>query len=205
VTTPTDPAALARLQETFLASVLPRVLAHGHCYFRHLRAERREEAVAEMVALTWRWHLRLAQRGKDATCFPTTIASFAARAVGSGRRLAGMDRAGDVLSPLAQRRRGVAVGPLPDGSSLNGNVFDEALHDNTQSPVVEQVCFRLDFPAWLRTLARRDRRLVEGMALGHRTLDLALRFRLSAGRVSQLRREFKQGWDRFTGSGGDAL
>jgi hypothetical protein len=190
------------LQASFLAQVLPRVVTHGRCYFRHVRCpHRKEEYLAEMVALAWRWHRRLAERGKDATRFPTAIASFAARAVGSGRRLAGMDRAGDVLSPLAQRRRGVAVGPLPDGSSLNGNVFDEALHDNTQSPVVEQVCFRLDFSAWLLTLTRRDRRLVEGMALGHRTLDLARRFRLSAGRVSQLRRDFKRGWDRFTAPG----
>jgi hypothetical protein len=67
--------------------------------------------------------------------------------------------------------------------------------------VDEQVAFRLDFPAWLLTLARRDRRLVEGMALGHRTADLARRFRLSAGRVSQMRREFKQDWDRFTAPG----
>ena len=67
-----------------------------------------------------------------------------------------------------------------------------------------QVAVRLDFPAWLRTLARRDRRLVEGMALGHRTLDLARKFRLSAGRVSQLRREFKRDWDRFTAPGDPA-
>ena len=36
VTTPADPAALARLQETFLASVLPRVLAHGHTFRKEL-------------------------------------------------------------------------------------------------------------------------------------------------------------------------
>lgn len=36
MTTPTDPAALARLQETFLASVLPRGLAHGHTFRKEL-------------------------------------------------------------------------------------------------------------------------------------------------------------------------
>jgi len=157
-----------------------------------------------MVALTWRWHLRLAERGKDSTRFPTALATFAARAVRSGRRLAGMDRAIDVLSPLAQRRKGFAVGKLPDCSTLDGSPLDEALRDNIHSPVDEQACFRLDFPAWLRSLPRRDRRLVKGMALGHRTLDLARRFRLSAGRVSQLRREFKRDWDRFTAPGDPA-
>ena len=180
-------------------SILPRIELHGRVYFRHLRCpHKKEDLIAEMVALCWKWFVRLAERGRDATRFPSALATYAAKAVRSGRRLTGMERAKDVLSPLAQQRRGFAVGKLPACSTLNGSPLEEALRDNTRSPVDEQVAFRLDFPAWLRTLARRDRRLVEGMALGHRTLDLALRFRLSAGRVSQLRREFKRGWERFT-------
>ena len=34
MTTLTDPTALARLQAAFLTSVLPKVLSHGHIYFR---------------------------------------------------------------------------------------------------------------------------------------------------------------------------
>jgi Mor family transcriptional regulator len=62
-----------------------------------------------------------------------------------------------------------------------------------------QVCFRLDFPAWLITLGRRNRSIVEDMALGHRTQDLARSYQLSAARVSQLRREFHENWRRFCG------
>jgi hypothetical protein len=57
-----------------------------------------------MVALLWHWHLRLAQRGKDVTRFPSALASFAARAVRSGRRVYGQEKDKDVLSPLAQTR-----------------------------------------------------------------------------------------------------
>ena len=196
---PSGPS-LDALQVAFLDLVLPKVVSHGRVYFRHIRCRhQKEELLAEMTGLCWRWHLRLAQRGKDAARFPTALATFAARAVRSGRRLAGMERTKDVLSPLAQRRKGFAVSKLPDGSTLNGSTLSEALRDNTRSPVDEQACFRLDFPAWLRSLPRRDRRLVKGMALGHRTLDLARRFRLSAGRVSQLRREFHREWQRFHG------
>jgi hypothetical protein len=198
VTTPTYPIPLAGLQAAFLALVLPKVLSHGSVYFRHLRsAELKEEYIAEMVALTWKWHLRLAERGKDATRFPTALASYAARAVRSGRRLAGMDRSKDVLSPQAQRRKGFAVGKLPEGSTLNGNPLEEALADNTQSPVVEQVCFRLDFPAWRVTHAERDRRVLDDLMLGERTLDVAGKYGLSPGRVSQLRREFLRDWRRY--------
>jgi hypothetical protein len=204
VTDATDVApatSLHALHARFL-SILPRIELHGRVYFRHLRCpHKKEDLIAEMVALCWKWFLRLAERGRDATGFPSALATFTARAVRSGRRVTGMERAKDALSPLAQQRQGFAVGKLPDRGTLNGSPLEEALRDNTRSPVDEQVAFRPDFPAWLLTLARRDRRLVEGMALGHRTLDLAHKFRLSAGRVSQLRREFKQRWDRFTAPG----
>ena len=199
---PATPATSLHILHARFLLILPRIELHGRVCFRHLRCpHRQQDAVQEMVALCWKWFVRLAERGRDATRFPSALATYAAKAVRSGRRVTAMERAKDALSPLAQQRQGFAVGKLPACSTLNGSPLEEALRDNTRSPVDEQVAFRLDFPAWLLTLARRDRRLVVGMALGHRTLDLARRFRLSAGRVSQLRREFKRGWDRFTAPG----
>jgi hypothetical protein len=187
------------LQAAFLAAVLPKVVAHGRVYFRHLRAERKEEAVAEMVALAWRWHRRLAERGKDATRFPCALARFAARAVRSGRKLAGMDRARDVLSPQARQRHGFAVGKVPDCGTLDGSPLEEALHDNTRSPPDQQAMFRIDFPLWRASRTERDRRVLDDLMLGGRTLEVAGRHGLSPGRVSQLRREFLLDWRRFCG------
>ena len=62
------------------------------------------------------------------------------------------------------------------------DAWEERLHDNTQTPVPEQVAFRLDFPAWLTTLTARERRLVHEMANNERTLDLSQRFDLSPAR-----------------------
>jgi hypothetical protein len=162
-------------------------------------ADGREDRVAEAVALAWRWFLSLAQRGRDGADFPIALASLAVRAVRSGRRLCCQERSGDVLSPLAQRRRGFAVRSIPDGSALLGNVFDLALWDNRQTPLPEQVCFRLDFPAWLVTRSERDRRLVEDLMLRERTGDVAGKYGLTAGRVSPLRRDFLLDWTRFCG------
>src|SRR6202035_4894521 len=96
---------------------------HGRVYFRHLKsAEKKEDAIQEMVGLCWLWFVRLHQQGKDGTRFPGALASFAARHVRSGRKVCGQDKAKDVLSGIAQQRFGFTVSPLPDGSSLNGNV-----------------------------------------------------------------------------------
>ena len=190
--------SLARLQAAFL-SIVPRIELHGRVCFRTKSWPDREEAIAEMVALCWKWFVRLAHQGKDATRFPSVLATFAARAVYNGRRLAGTSKAKDALSPVAQRRHGFAVGRLPDVSTLNGNPLFDALHDNTRSPVPDQVTFRFDFPAWLASLGTRNRSIAQDMAQGHRTGELADAYGLSPARVSQLRRQFYLGWRSFCG------
>jgi hypothetical protein len=169
--TPTP--SLHALQAAFLASVLPKVLSHSRVYFRHLRsAELKEEYIAEMIALTWRWHLRLAERGKDASRFPTALASFAARAVRSGRRACGQECGRDALSPSAQRRHGFLVSALPEVSTLSDNPLSEALADNTRTPPDEQCAFRIDFPAWRATHTKRDRGIIDALLVGGRTLEV---------------------------------
>ena len=197
-----SPGPLPRLHAGFLA-LLPRLERHGRVYFRHRQGDARAEAVAEMVALAWHWYLRLTERGKDPARFPAALASFAARAVGSGRRLVGQERAQDVLSPVAQRRHRFAVGRLPAADPLAGPPLTDALADNTVTPPPEQAAFRLDFPRWRRAYGRRDRRVLDRMAVGDRTLELAATFGLSPARISQLRRAFWADWRRFTADPAD--
>lgn len=190
-------SALEQLQSRFLG-ILPRIERHAKIYFRHVPCrQKRTDLVAETVALAWRWFVRLAEKGRDGTQFPTALANYAAKAVRSGRRVCGQERARDVMSQLAQQRHGFCVGKLPDFSTESTNPLTEALTDNTRSPIPDQVQFRCDFPAWLRTRTQRDRHLIERMAMRERTTDLARKFGLSEGRVSQLRQEFYEDWNLF--------
>src|SRR5215475_567017 len=151
-TPPSSHQAPQALHATFLTYVLPRVERHGRVYFRHVRCpDRKEELLAELRGLAWQWYVRLVRRGKNVLAFVSALATFAARAVNSGRRVCGHERKKDVLSPLAQRLHGFSVGKLMDFSTLSGNALEEALQDNTVSSVPDQVCFRCDFPAWLTT------------------------------------------------------
>jgi hypothetical protein len=203
VSTPT--ALSVRVLQARFLSILPRIELHGRISFRHVRcADRRADAVAEVVAIAWKWHLGLAQRGKDATQFPATLATFAARAVRAGRRVCGRERSRDVLSPTAQRQHQFAVEHLPCCGTLSGNPLTEALRDNTQTLPPEQASFRIDFPRWLKTRNERDRRLAEDLMTGERTLDVSTRFGLSPARVSPLRRDFQEDWQRFCGSVNEA-
>jgi hypothetical protein len=192
-------APVEALQAAFL-ELLPQLRAHAEFAFRFVRCEQaRADCVAETVALARKGFLALTARDKDPGDFVTTFARRCAQAVRAGRRLAGQESGRDVLAPAARQCHGFAVGRLPDYTTPYGGAWQESLVDNTRSPVDEAAAFRLDFPRWLATLAERDRRLVEDMTLGHRPGELARRFGLSAGRVSQLRRHYHAAWRRFHG------
>jgi hypothetical protein len=206
-------ARLVQMQTTFLAHVLPRVEAHGRVYFRHVKCpHRKEELLAEMQGLAWKWFITLVRRGKDVLAFVSALANYAARAVNSGRRVCGHERKRDVLSPVAQRLHGFAVEALPQATSTSHeslyasphgqallDAFEERLHDNTITPPPDQAAFRIDFPAWRLTHSERDRRLIDTLMLGGRTKEVSRLFGLSPGRISQKRRQFLEDWRRFCG------
>ena len=192
-------ASLDQVHRDFLSAV-PRITAHAGCCFRHLRCrDKRADCTQEMVALCWKWWLRLVERGKNPTAFVSRLATFAARQVSAGRRLCGQEPAKDALSPRAQQRHSFTVNSLPQLSTLTVNPLAEALTDNTVSPIPDQVQFRLDFPAWLTTHTQRNRKIAVEMAKGERTKHLARRFNISPARVSQLRRDLHSDWHQFTG------
>ena len=187
------------LHARFLALLL-RIEAHAQIYFRDVRcSSTRADRIAEAVALAWKWFVRLAKRGKDAALFVSALAKFAVKAVRCGRRLTGMEKAKDVMNRQTQQRRGFAVEKLPEFSTMSDNPLTEALADNTVTPPPDAAAFRVDFPRWLASLPRRDRRVAKVLMIGERTLDTAHRFKMSPARVSQLRRELCQDWARFHG------
>jgi len=191
-------SSLDQVQSDFL-TVLPRITHHARCYFRHVRCHhRKSDFVSEVVSICWKWWVRLVQLGRNPGRFVSALAAYAAKAVGTGRRVCGQERAKDVMSPVAQQRHGFSVQTLPHGSTLNTNPLSEALTDNTVSPVPDQVQFRCDFPEWLGTHSPTNRIIAIEMAWGERTKALARRFKISPARVSQLRREFQRDWRQFT-------
>ena len=199
--------------DRFLA-LLPRIELHARIYFRFLPHDRKDEAVAETVALAWHWFLRLTKRGKDVTQFVSALASYAARAVSSGRRLCGQLPSKDVLSDVAQRRHGFTVQALPQGTrhpfeevyaSVQGqrhiDALEEMLRDNTVTPPPDAAAFRVDWPLFLVGLTQRDQDLALFLSLGQSGKAAAAKFGLSPGRVTQLRQQWCREWRACQGDG----
>jgi len=202
-------SSVPQIHQRFLV-ILPRIIRHGKVCFRGFHATLREEAIAEMIALSWMWYRRLMERGKNPDRFPSALASYSAKAVRCGRRVCGQEKAQDVLSQQAQQRQGFRVESLPTSTRRSHerlhstgrgqhhlDSFEERLRDNTLTPVPDQVSFRIDFRDWLMTRTERERRMIEAMILNRRTQELANKFGVSPSRISQLRGEFQQDWQQY--------
>lgn len=63
------------LQFAFL-TLLPRIETHARIYFRHLKCpDRKQDCVQEVIALAWKWFVRLAERGKDVLLLLLAVAA----------------------------------------------------------------------------------------------------------------------------------
>jgi hypothetical protein len=183
----------AELQEDFL-KILPDVQRHAHCYFRHLGAEAREEAVAQATALAFATFRRLRERGKDPLAFSGKLARLTARQVQAGRSLGNHQSSTDILSRATQRRWGFRVQSLARQRAADGERWQEAVVDNTQTPPADAAAFRMDFRQWLASLSPRNRQLVDLLVLSHTPTYVARQLKLSRGRISQLRKFFARRW-----------
>src|SRR5271163_3422682 len=102
------------------------------------------------------------------------------------------------MSPRAHVAKGFTLERLDRFNRRSGEWREALVEDRTAGPA--QIAETLiDFDSWLSTLSNRDRQLAEKLALGETSGCVARMFRISGGRVSQLRRELRANWHRFVG------
>ena len=192
----TTAPACALTTNSFL-DLLPTIRSHAQRAFRKHHAERRHEFVQEVIASAFVAFARLLERGRCHLVFPAVLARFGIRRVYSGRRVGTPTNQNDVMSPAAHRFWGLTVKQSDPPNELGG--WHEAIVEDTQTPVLDQVCFRVDFPEWLSRLTKRDRQIAEALGGGTTTGEVARAFQLSAARISQLRRALHESWLEYQG------
>jgi hypothetical protein len=183
-------------QDRFL-EMLPAIRRYAAQAFRRFPAGTRDELVHEIAVSTYLAFARLVEQGKVDKAFPSVLARFAIAQVKGGQEAGRPLNKRDILSRYCQLQQGIIVERLDhqDGSGAWRAIL---VADRRASPA-ELAASRIDFPAWLATLSRRNRRIAEQLAVGERTGAVARRFHIAASRISQLRREFAVSWHRFHG------
>ena len=184
-------------QTTFL-QMLPVIRRYARVAFRGLPAQRRDDAVSEVVANCCAAVHRLAERGRLHDAHPTVLARFAICHVRSGREVGESMNVRDVSSRYAQQRKRFSVESL-DRFDLADDAWRQIIVEDQRAGPAETAAMRIDFSDWLKSLKPRMRRIAKFLATGETTKNAARKFGVSHGRVSQLRRELQQAWLAFQG------
>ena len=178
--------------------MLPAIQKHARFAFRYLDREARDEAVQEVVAGALTAYVRLVESAKADLGYPTPLAMFAVRQFRAGRRVGTRANVNDVTSAYAQAGKGIRVERL-DHYDAQEDAWEEILIEDRRAGPAQTAAARIDFGQWLSELPTRRRQIAEVLAVGETTKQAARRFQVSPGRISQVRRELKDSWERFQG------
>jgi len=127
---------------------------------------------------------------------PTTLTKYAVAHYKVGRSIAHRLNVCDVSSKHCQRVKGVRTQSLSHYDEKEGQ-WQEILVEDGRATPADVAASRIDFQAWLQSLSPRMRALAETLATGETTDAVATLFRVSAGRISQIRRKLMETWHQF--------
>lgn len=184
-------------QQGYLA-MLPLILDHLRFAFRLLNRDARAELIQEGVVNSLVAYRRLYERDKQDLAYPSVLARYAIAQIRAGRRVGSRLNIRDVTSPFCQKQKGVCVERL-DHYDEHEECWREILIEDRTAGPAEIATMRIDFEDWMKSLPARDRRIARKLAAGESTIIVAKLFRLSAARISQLRRELLEKWLAFQG------
>jgi len=175
---------LDMVQEVFVQR-LPALQKMARISFRHLPPEAKEESITNAIALTWKGFHALHRKGRaDEPGIVDSVMRFSIRQTRAGRTPQGCPKKRDVLA-----RRWVGPTRVDD--------CDLGEFVSRSTPVPDAVSFRVDVPEFLDTLNDRQRKMSLDLAAGMTTTEAAEKYKLSPGRISQWRKEFRDLFDTF--------
>lgn len=176
---------LTALQSHF-SDEYPRMarLVEGH--FRHLDPDKRDEAVANTLGLAWKFLNHLYEEGRATHRMLGSVLWYAIKQTKIGRKVQGND--GRIAKcAIDYRNRHRLRFELTD---LNDLISDD-------TPVPEQVIFRVDVRRFLGSLKPRQQALAYDLAIGNTTTEVAQKHGVTPAAVSQFRTRFKRWFDDF--------
>jgi hypothetical protein len=188
--------SVEQLQGSFVR-LLPDIERYANRVFRRCLHADRDELISETVARMWLFFVRLSARDKDPRRVFRPLLRFSVLAVKEGRRVGGHRNCRELCHRA--RRDGLRIVSLEDRDDKSRSPWREILAETKAFSPAETAAARLDIEAWLREQSARDRSIAELLAAGERTSSVAKRFRVSFARISQLRKEFRESWERFQG------
>jgi hypothetical protein len=176
--------------QSAFVEMIPEIQQRLRGAFRDLDREARLESIDEAVVHCLLAYVRLYERGRAEVATAATLAFYAALQVKRGRPAVGRMNGKEPLSRYGQLSSGIRV------QRLDGQWIDQLVEDKRAS-IPDQVTAKLDFGTWLATLSRRMNEIARDLAHGFTTSEMAVKHGVTAGRISQMRRDLEKSWLTF--------
>ena len=176
-------------QSSFVA-MLPEIEQKLRLAFCRLDPEAREDAIEEAVVHSLLAYVRLHEQGRAGVATPSSLAWYSSHQVKCGRPAAGRMNGKDPMSRYAQIGNGIQTDRQP-------NNWIDAIVEDKRAAVADQVAAKMDFGAWFATLPQRMKEIAKDLAFGCSTSEVAKKYGVTPGRISQLRRMLEESWAAF--------
>jgi len=178
-------------------AMIPGIQKQLRFAFRHSPAAVRQERIDDALAQAFVLFAHLVLRKRVRLAHPTALARFAAYRVRSRRPIGSRSNSRDVMSSATQRRFGFRVISADSGGCACPLRPSQLLGESRYATPAELAAIRVDFAAWLVRLSDRQREIALCLAVGEPTGAVAQKFRVSCGRISQIRLELATRWRQF--------
>ena len=189
--------SISTLQDRFL-EMLPQMRRQARFAFRSEPPGRRYDLVMEAIDSAWVAFVDLVKRGMLDIIYPSPLIRYAIKRIRDGRGVGVHVNINDVSSSRCQRAKGFVMERLDRFNSRHRSWRELLVEDRHAGPA-ETAAARIDVSDWLDLLPKRRRKIAEALATGETTQRAAKRFRVTPGRISQMRRELQQDWQEFHG------
>jgi hypothetical protein len=178
--------------------LLPAIRLHATVSFRRWDSESRAEAIQNCICNAAIAYARLYELGKVELAYAGALGRYAVAQTRQGRIVGNRTNVRDVSSSYAQSKKGLVLERL-DHFDKTEESWEEIVIEDRHAGPFDIVRTKLDFRAWLRSLPIRLRRIAKFLAGGETTAAAATKFGVSPARISQIRSELLQAWQRFQG------
>jgi hypothetical protein len=151
-----------------------------------------EDVMQELTGFALVNYISLVRRGKEV--FYSPILKYAILRYKEGRRFAGSSTI-DVTSERTQTMGRSEVCCFSQIIDEGKDTMD--FMEDRRTNVAGSAQFKLDFEEWLRRQTPRDRKIILDLMVGETTGDVAKKYGVSAGLISQYRKRYGNNWNAY--------
>ena len=179
--------------------MLPLITMIAKKAFWDYDRDKREDATQSVIVGAFQMFKSLVKRGLMDKAFATPLAWYAIKKHRSGRPGGVKSNSEDVLSERCQILGRADVRGILSYRTRSRYLVEILIYDDrSPDPALDVQC-NLDFESWRNTLDKRDRKMLDTFLAGKTTREIAKKFKISEGRVSQMRRELVNSYRKFVG------